>query len=789
MEKATDISRRESLILAALLHDIGKFYQRAYPQEEVLSQITINLQQHICPYREIGSFFTHKHVLWTNEFFEKFFSRLSLSANFAIYHHKPAEYEHKIIQIADWLSSGERIKRTEDEMDGVTPETSKIEPLVSIFSQISLKEQTVKGHFCKAVPVSSDFESLIPVKTKQEAVNDKTNFKTLWDGFEKEITRIGLNVPFQKFFMKIFSLLEKYAIFVPSSAYKDSPTVSLFHHLKSTAAIASCIYDIQPEKEEFDEIESSLKNINGTRKDFAIISGDISGIQDFIYSVTTSHALKGLRGRSFYLQMMSEVVANYILDQFNLFKCNLLYCGGGNFSILVPKISDFENKISEIEEKLSKRLFEYHPNLAIVLGWTDLTYSEFLSENFPKTIARLKMKMDIKKRRKYASSLDYRKIFKPFPEKIDKELSGCEICGIETEIKKCEMCSSFEELAKNVRKAQVITLWSHTSDSSQSAQKQGWKKVICSLGYDYGFGSLSSNNGVSFLINDTEFLYKNCDGWRFEPFYSPEGTLEDIAKCAQGAGKWAALRMDVDDLGKIFSQGLGKNLSLSRFSMLSYMMNLFFTAGIDHIRKQKYNGSCVVYAGGDDLFIIGPWSEIPYFAIDIQRQFTQYTCNNPSITISAGIFVAPSDGFPVFRAAKESGEALENSKKQSKNRISFLETVATWKEFEEIEKVTEELVYLMKKENVSRSILNIFYSGFIEKELLEKGKIPYIRIWRIFYAVKRFMERHRSNDVRIKLEKLRKQFITSDSGIQEKLDMAVRWAELLTRKEEQRGEK
>ncbi|MCM8769243.1 MAG: HD domain-containing protein, partial [Candidatus Omnitrophica bacterium] len=219
MQKTGVISKRESVILASLLHDIGKFYQRAYPEETILSRITCNLQQYICPYHRHGRFFTHKHVLWTNEFFEKYFRQLSDVANFAIYHHKPDKYEHKIIQLADWLSSGERIKRPEDAIDGITPETSKTEPLISIFSQIKLN-QSIEEYFCKTVPVSSNIESLFPVKTKQEAVNSETNFRNLWDAFESEISKINPNTSFQKLFMKIFSLLEKYTLFVPSSAYK-----------------------------------------------------------------------------------------------------------------------------------------------------------------------------------------------------------------------------------------------------------------------------------------------------------------------------------------------------------------------------------------------------------------------------------------------------------------------------------------------------------------------------------------------------------------------------------------
>ncbi|MCX7705311.1 MAG: type III-A CRISPR-associated protein Cas10/Csm1 [bacterium] len=771
-------AKREALILGALLHDIGKFYQRAYPEKEKLSPTTLNLQQHICPFIKKYNFFTHNHVLWTNEFFEKHLKELNEAANFAIYHHKPEKYEQKIIRIADWLSSGERIeKETEEERKEVQEE-----PLVSIFSQIKLKENNIVDYYCKALPVSKNIEDLFPVKGKQDAINDKTNFRLLWDEFEHDFGKIDTNsVPFSKLFTRIFSLVEKYALFVPSSAYRDKPHISLFHHLKSTAAIATCIYDINHSEKEIDAItdafQTDLSRIN--KDDFVLISGDISGIQDFIYSLTTSGALKGLRGRSFYIQLLSETIARYILDTFELFECNLLYCGGGNFSILAPKKEDFGKKIEEVEKKISKGIFSLHPNLALILACVELTYNDFSGENFQKTIVKLKKEINIKKRRKFTGVFDYKTIFKPFPEDIDKELKGCEICGAEIEEGvKCEQCKSFEELANNIRKADIIKV-EKTSVESQ----QDWKKLFSLLGYNYDFVFTKSDTSFNYAINDADFLDKNCDGWRFEPFYSPEGTLEDIAKKSTGDKKWAALKMDVDNLGMIFSEGLKENLSISRFSMLSYMMNLFFTAGIDYLRRCKFQDCCVVYAGGDDLFIIGPWSKIPYFAMEINKYFKNYTCNRSDITISAGTFIAPSDGFPVYRAALEADNALTFAKKENKDHICFLETVASWNEFKEIEEIATQLSDLIKKDGISRSILNVFAAGYVEEELLKKKKIPYLRVWRIFYAIKRFMERHKNRNIQDKLEELRKKFISSDYSIQPKLNMAVRWAELLTRKE------
>ncbi|HPP08366.1 MAG TPA: type III-A CRISPR-associated protein Cas10/Csm1 [bacterium] len=786
----SEYSKRSWLILGAFLHDIGKFYQRAYQNKEILSSTTKKLQQYICPFNKAEGFFTHNHVLWTNEFFEKFLKKFNEAANFAIYHHKPEQYEHKIITLADWLSSGEREERN---LDDKIKEVSS-EPLISIFSQVKLDGHQAKQSYYAPVAIGSDITEFFPVRNKSEAINEKTNFKFIWDECEKEFGLLNVNVPFHKLFTNIFSLIEKYAMFVPSSAYLDKPHVSLFHHMKSTAAIATCLYDVKvPES----EIETILNNFftrkleTIERKDFAIIAGDISGIQDFIYSVTTKRALKGLRGRSFYLQMISEAIARYILDQFNLTECNLLYCGGGNFSILVPKLPDFEEKITKIKETVSENLFAVHSgNIFSVIGWTSLSYNEFMIDNFHNVIDRIKENMSIEKRRKLSYGFDYDTIFSPFPSSIDKELAGCEICGTEIEENqdKCDMCKSFESLSDSIRKADIIAIEKNIGKPSKVNSKETWKQFLISLGYDYNFNQNSSGASFKYIVNNTNFVSQKGDGWKFIPIYSPEGTLEDIAKNAQGSKKWAALRMDVDNLGLIFSDGLKDSLSISRFSMLSYMMNLFFTSGIEQIRKQDFEDCCVVYSGGDDLFVIGPWSKIPDFAMVVQKNFAKYTCH-PGITISAGIFIAPSDGFPVYRAAVESGIALDKAKESTgKNSIVFFETDARWDEFENIKNVASELSNLIEKNKVSRSLLNIFNYGYIEKDLLERKTIPYLRIWRIFYAMKRFMERHREKVVQEKLEQLRKRFISSDYNMQPKLNLAVRWAELVTRKDKQRSE-
>lgn len=781
------MTERECLTFGALLHDIGKFAIRG---EEILKKEYENLKEIYCPCLPTQKY-THIHLLYSGQFIEDLFKNTNpLVSNLVLSHHLPEKCQNvklaKIVQIADWLSSGEREER-QDEEEKIK---FKKEPMISIFSQLTIDNKKSEEFFNKPVKINGDLENLMPVK-KEFAIDDEHNFEKLWNEFKNESKYVNLNLSsYKKIFLQIFSLLEKYTIFVPSASVRDKPEISLFHHLKSTCAIATCLYDLNKDENEIDEIIKSLKNIfEGreedekvlTKNDFILLKGDISGIQDFIYSVTTEKALKGLRGRSFYLQLISEIIANRILDEFDLTCVNLMYLGGGGFAILLPNLEDIKSKIENLAKEIDEVIFKSHKGkLGIVVASSEFSYFDFIS-NFKEIFAKIGEKLVIEKRRKFRHILSS-EIFKPYPEKIDKEMSGCEICGEEIENgEKCGLCESFERLASEIKTTNLIVMRKINNSVKIPVQVKDWSEIFKSLGYEIHFKDL--NGGIKFSINNSDFLKNNCDGFRFEAIYSPEGTLEDLCKKAVGIKKWGVLKMDVDKLGEIFKTGI-KNLTISRYNMLSYAFSLFFSLGIRYIvEKYHKNRCCVVYSGGDDLFIIAPWSDVPDIAETIYKKFREYTCEHPQITISGGIFIAPSSGFPVYRAALECGQAEEKAKTGEKNKITFLGTDLKWdEEFKKVKKVKDKLYELLSN-NVSRSILTILYSGY--KEQGKKARIPFVRIWRLFYALKRFMERHSGYES--KIENIRKEFIINNFDLKEKLDVAVKWTDLLTRKENKRG--
>jgi len=801
MDEKDKDSMRQAVILAALMHDIGKFAQRA---GEKLNEQEKNLAEICCP-KDTNGYPTHLHAVLSGSFIEKM-CKWGLAENIAYYHHYPKNYHQKILQLSDWLSCGERRDRAEGES---TIDEIKKEPLISIFSQIKIDEKENKDYYCPVLSLSQDIDRLKPVSKKEEAISqnsdEQNSFEFQWKSFLNEAYLMKKDNPeFTILYSRLSFLLEKYTLFIPSSAYRDKPEISLYHHLKSTAAIATCIYDLHLKESEIDSMLNGIRNdYKGdevSKERFLLVGGDISGIQDFIYSVTSSNALKGLRGRSFYLQLLSETVARYILDRFCLTQSNLLSCGGGHFSLLLPKTDDSDRILLELNSEVNEMMFRAHKGtLAIVLSSVGMSCKDFGREKYGSVLDKLGKKQLYEKRRKFKTLIiknQKTQVFDPY--EVGGEKKACEICGEELSEEnrdKCSLCESFEELSAEIRRAKYIEIHKIEKTGRILEGIRRYSDIFEVLGYNYRFVSEYSGYPVSLVLNSVKFLSEDnlFAGFRMESFYSPEGTLEDIANSSDGIKKWGALRMDVDNLSTIFKEGLGGNTSISRINMLSYLLSFFFSVQIKKIAEEEGNRDkiCVVYSGGDDLFILGSWSYLPYVAVSINDSFRDFVSQHPRITLSGGIYLAPDKKFPVYQAARESGEELKKAKKGIKNKITFFETPLLWEELKELSKIKDKIVGLIKPEKddaldtkMPRALLTMLYSSWKDKLLIEQKKISMSRIWRLLYGLRRLVNRYLKDDEsRMKLaQELRDDFIVN-LELKQNLDIAVRWADYLTREE------
>lgn len=551
---------------------------------------------------------------------------------------------------------------------------------------------------------------LFPVPNLPET-SLRGEYKQLWDSFVNEVKDIPTS-SIHSYLNTIYSLLQKYTWCVPSATYKDEPDISLFDHSKTTAAIAVCLYHCE------------RLHVSSESK-FLIVAGDISGIQNFIYRITKAQGVKGiskmLRGRSFYLLLLQDVIARHIIEQASLFNTNILYCGGGRFELLLPNTGESNRILNSIRVNVNKWLFNmYGGELGLVLESVEANQNTL--KDYGKLLLRLNDNLAIAKKRKFLSSFtDSAFWVEETPGR--NVIKVCTACGISavTNDDPCELCNLHKEIGGKLPDTSYLIFVNKALGNIEGLPVPfGEFGTVCLLENDNLITEKLLKSEKILAIEKINKLDDLQTGFRFigntAPVANASFSIDDdqtdedkqvkkgnvlsfeiIADASIGDKRLGILKMDVDHLGLIFTLGLeedqnSKRKSISRIAALSRSMDMFFGGYLnkicDEIFEQWKNESkwehrdkvkqifYTVYSGGDDLLIVGPWSEMPKLAKAIHDEFKEYTCNNPDINISAGIFLCKPK-YPISLAAKAADEELEQSKKD-RERVSLFGDVVEW---------------------------------------------------------------------------------------------------------------
>ena len=228
-----------------------------------------------------------------------------------LYHHNHTKSNYpdlcSILKKADHHSASER-----EDIDD-TQEVNK-SPLISLFSKIVLEgNDKVDEQYIPLNKLSLDdgsFNNLKPTAKKDTmgGWNLVPEYNRLWNEFNSEFELIQNKTDFNT----LLALLKKYASTMPSAAYKSKSDISLYDHSKTTAALAVSRYL-------FNRDGDVKLTQNNDLNCYLAIEGDISGIQKFIFKISSpqeaqSGMSKRLRGRSLYLTLLCDAIATFLYN-------------------------------------------------------------------------------------------------------------------------------------------------------------------------------------------------------------------------------------------------------------------------------------------------------------------------------------------------------------------------------------------------------------------------------------------------------------------------------------------
>lgn len=732
------MKEKEILIKGALLHDIGKVCYRTGKR--------IN-------HSKLGGDFLEQY-LKPNEEAERLL-------NCVRYHHKDYLQKAKldkndlayIVYEADNIASGMDRRENEGEEKGFDPKLN----LDSIFSVFySDKEIQVAN---KYPLIYKDINKAFNYPRKDISLATNSNYEALLNKLKshfitKDINQISIN--------QLLQIIEEGFSYVPSSTNRaEVCDISLYVHSKITSAVASCMklyFDEQQIQDYKKYCFNSGSKIFRNEKIYLLISGDISGIQDFIYTVPSKGALKTLRGRSLYIDLLLEEFIDEYLEQIGLSRANVLYSGGGHFYILAPNIEDTKKAIDKLQAKMNRWLMEnIGINLYLAIGTAECSANNLMkSEAQGNLFAIVNKKLKDDKTIRYSKDEDFLEHIFNVEKEEDTAKKECNIChnlvdklwkyNSDEEIA-CEFCLNLYKLGQDILTQDLVFV---ISEEKIDGGIKIFGKDKDLYMYAVNIEDINMFKGKILRIYSKNSLLENDLAIRlYLADYSAKNendevmTFDDLAKSSckidKGIKRLGVLRLDIDDLGIAFSSGfvsdkdkIEDNLryaTLSRYADLSKDISMFFKVAINKIcagdltggvdfeekafnifgiakaQKRKVN---IIYAGGDDLFLVGAWDEVLEVAIDINRAFKQFT--NGKLTLSAGMAMF-SPTYPISKMAEIAGLLVQMSKnRKDKNSIALfgMETnlkangqleckhIYTWTDFE-MKVCKEKMNYLLAR--------------------------------------------------------------------------------------------
>jgi len=528
-----------------------------------------------------------------------------------------------------------------------------------------------------------EFEGALSLPVPTQDVRIPGNqYRDIVKGLATELMSVPLRAD------RVLPLLEKYTTFV-SSVTREGNVISLYDHMRMTSAIALAMA----------RAGCTAKDVKSGRcrkeKKFLLVEGDFSGIQDFIYSVKGKGTLKYLRARSAYLELIGWDIVLEILRRLGLTRANVVFNAGGHFLIVAQNTPEAVKELEDIRRHAAEWLYEeFEGSLYLALDWKPISGEEFgrkVDKNlFESARKRLKKRLTLKKLRRFEE------LPNPFGATKGGRMEECSICGkevpenelepfaLDPDLKACHTCNELIRLGGMLPKVKGFIL-DRTAWEGEGVTKGPFRYFI-----PYNGGSFSKGEALLLkntlkapegMPEDTEFVpYLVADYFK----RGEEGiaTFEELANASTGVKRIGVVKGDVDLLGNFF-----KSMdSPSKLATASRFMDYFFKVYLNDIIKGKFGeltgesmllhkwptepDIVVVYAGGDDFFIVGAWDQTFELAFRIREVFRAYT--GGGLTLSMGLCYFDQK-MPIYRIAEVVSKRLELAKDEGRNRIVVVE--------------------------------------------------------------------------------------------------------------------
>lgn len=759
---------KQDLLVSALFHDVGKAIMRFEDRREKHSFVGAEFLKKtgLSIFSDSVINCVYDHHSHQNP------SENELSFSESLSPEKENEVMVKILKEADSFDAGQRGIKTEKEKESLQSQIQDTR-VISFFSYAKAK----KGNNDTEI-VFKDLD-VFPLQffsgpsfgVREEGYSYEFMKKYLAkDSFYSSLDFAVEGKSFENAVNNSLVWLREFSWFMPASTHSGQNKASLFEHSKNVAALTNVL------------IESSEE------KPALLVLGDFAGIQDFIKTQSLkSESQKGFtkrsRGRSFLIQILTEVCTQLFLKRLSLTRANIVISAGGHFYLLAPNSEKNKKILSDTLQEINTFLVKYTDKLGLNVAWIEAGKNDFKPDKLGKLIEKLHEERMVKK--KYERLLDDKMYEKLFQQEFGKK--ACSSCGFkgtgqysETD-SLCDLCKLAESIGKKYSAEKLylvsasnlpkeapclelfnespfseldkIALCPEKTEEINVPKKIGKGFFYCFV--DYGHINKKFKPESQFF---SAKLLKSIEGkdvsfdFGFKPSTgTPE--LEEIARTGkkkESKAKIAHFKLDVDNLGEI----LKKAETISQLSTVSTQMLAFFGKKVSEIwvkEKKDEEELYTVFAGGDDLYLLGRYDRMFEKGCILVKEFQDFY--NQQISVSGG-FTLLSHAYPMNVSMGLAESEISNAKKHNykdskKNAVSIFGKSISWTDFFEVLEFSKKL----SKSKISTSQIYNLMVLFQKKQNKSKKIHP-------FYYIFGRMKEGKKDEIEL-IEKLEKEIFSS----------------------------
>lgn len=503
------------------------------------------------------------------------------------------------------------------------------------------------------------------------------------------------------------------------------PDISLYDHSRTAAGIAACLSDYHSPDTWNDHAIRDR-----TTEKFRLLAGDLSGIQRALFAFAPGRSkgvAKTLRARSFLLSLVSEAALELALSRLEAHPTQVFMNAGGRFLVLLPNIPRLVPALHDVRRVVEQWCrARFGGRLTLNLDWNvTLCGNDFYGKRFRAVLETVRERLEQAKKRKLSAVLMENGRWNDSGAFVLSERYAryqregtCESCGQEPAeparpeddgMRVGADCRDLRRIGRKLPDDSALVWDTRNAGLTFFGDAVGIKLVSRTEIHGVGerIEEINAPNGTfpcRFMATRVPRLeagqslglerpgtdeetasLKPGDPLPFDVIAEQAlraDTSDDGQDSVRGMADLGILKGDVDFLGRIFSDGMGEDFSISRYATLSRMLDLFFRGYLETVTTHDFPNTYTVYAGGDDLLLITDWENVLALADRLAQDFRNYVCENPNLTLSIGLAVTKLH-FPIRLGANRAEDCLQASKDAGRDRLTVFGETVTWQVFRE----------------------------------------------------------------------------------------------------------